>query len=39
MANRTVIRMGHPTLKKVADQLTKDEILSQETRELIQDLY
>ena len=39
MSIRKVIRMGHPTLKKVADQLTKEEILSAETKELIQDLY
>jgi peptide deformylase len=39
MANRVVIRMGHPTLKKVADLVTPEEIKSAEFMELVQDMY
>jgi len=39
MAAQKVIRMGHPTLRQVADQLTPDEINSPDLKNLIQDLY
>jgi len=39
MAAQKVIRMGHPTLRKVADQLTPEEIKSPELKVLIQDMY
>ncbi len=39
MATQKVIRMGHPTLRKVAEQLTPDEIHSPALKVLIQDLY
>jgi peptide deformylase len=38
MAIRKVARMGHPVLRQVARQLTRQEILSRETRELVRDL-
>lgn len=38
MAVREVIRMGHPTLRLKAKALTKEEILSKETKEFVQDL-
>jgi peptide deformylase len=38
MAIRKVARMGHPVLRQLARQLTKKEIQSQETRDLIRDL-
>jgi peptide deformylase len=38
MAIRKVARMGHPVLRKVARELTKKEILSVETKLLINDL-
>ena len=38
MAIRKVARMGHPVLRQVARQLTKPEILSNETRLLVRDL-
>jgi peptide deformylase len=39
MAIRKVARMGHPVLRKVARQLSKQEILSDETKALVQDLF
>lgn len=39
MTVHTVIRMGHPTLKRVADLITQDEFNSPALRELISDLY
>ncbi|MCB0272416.1 MAG: peptide deformylase [Bdellovibrionales bacterium] len=39
MAVRKVIRMGHPTLRKVAGKLTKQEIQSEETKALLQDMF
>lgn len=39
MAIKEVIRMGHPTLKKVAELLTQDEIKSSWFADLCQDLY
>lgn len=39
MAVQEVIRMGHPTLRKVAQKLPKQEILLPGTAELIQDLF
>lgn len=38
MAIRKVARMGHPILRQVARELSKKEILSDETRLLIRDL-
>ncbi len=38
MAIRKVARMGHPVLRNVARQLTKEEILSEDTRRLVQDM-
>jgi peptide deformylase len=38
MAIRKVARMGHPVLRQVARQLSKNEILSAETQVLVQDL-
>lgn len=38
MSIQNVIRMGHPTLKQVARPLSIDEILSEETKQLIQDM-
>lgn len=38
MSIQKVIRMGHPTLKKVARPLSVQEILGPETQELIQDM-
>jgi peptide deformylase len=38
MAIRKVARMGHPVLREVARQLTKKEILSEDTRLLVRDL-
>ncbi|MCP4913477.1 MAG: peptide deformylase [Oligoflexia bacterium] len=39
MAVKKVIRMGHPTLRQVAKEFTKEEILSEETKQLIQDMH
>ena len=39
MAIRKIARMGHPVLRQVARQLTKEEILSEETRALVRDLF
>lgn len=39
MAKRDVIRMGHPTLKKEADQVSLSEINSPEFKQLLVDLY
>lgn len=39
MTIKTIIRMGHPTLKRVADLITQDEFNSQELKELLNDLY
>ncbi len=38
MAIRKVARMGHPVLRQVAKELTKDQIKSVETRLLVRDL-
>lgn len=38
MAIRKVARMGHPVLRKKARELSKTEILSDETRALVRDL-
>ncbi len=38
MAARTVLRMGHPKLREQSRTLTREEILSQETAALLQDL-
>ena len=38
MAIRKVARMGHPVLRQKARELTKEEILSEETRALVRDL-
>ena len=38
MAIRKVARMGHPGLRKKARELTKQEILSEKTRELVRDM-
>lgn len=39
MAVRKVIRMGHPTLRKTAQDVTNEELHSPEFKHLIQDLY
>ena len=39
MTSRTVIRMGHPTLKQVAEIVPISEIKSDEFKELLLDLY
>lgn len=39
MAIREVTRMGNPVLRKEAEDLTPEEILSAETKELLQDMY
>lgn len=38
MAVREIIRMGHPTLRKVARKLHKEEIIGRETRTLVDDM-
>ncbi len=38
MAVRKIIRMGHPTLRKVARPLTPDELSHPETTRLVQDM-
>lgn len=38
MSIQKVIKMGHPTLKKVARELSPEEILSDEMKSLIQDM-
>lgn len=38
MTVRTIIRMGHPHLRRLAQLMTKEEILSDETLTLIQDM-
>ncbi len=38
MAVRKIIRMGHPTLRKVARELTARELASPETGRLINDM-
>jgi len=38
MAIRKVARMGHPVLRLKARELTREEILSEETRKFVQDL-
>lgn len=38
MSIQKVIKMGHPTLKKIARELTREEILSEEVKLLIQDM-
>ena len=38
MAIRKVARLGHPVLRQTARQLTRAEILSDETKRLVQDL-
>lgn len=39
MAVKEIIKMGHPTLKKVADLITQEEFNSKELKDLINDLY
>ena len=39
MAVREVIKMGHPTLRKVAEPVSLDEIKSPEFKKLIEDMY
>ena len=39
MAVQKVIRMGHPTLRKVAKKFSKKEILAPETQALLQDMF
>lgn len=39
MTARSVIRMGHPTLRKVAEPVAHSEIGSPEFQELLQDMY
>ena len=39
MAIREVTRMGNPILRKESEDLTPKEILSAETKELLQDMY
>lgn len=38
MAIKHVIRMGHPVLRQIAKELTKEEILSEEIKSLIVDM-
>ena len=38
MAIHEIIRMGHPTLRKTAEQVTLEEIKSSEMKQLIQDM-
>ncbi|MFT6069738.1 MAG: peptide deformylase [Bacteriovoracaceae bacterium] len=38
MAVKKVVRMGHPVLRELAAPLTKEEILSPETKALVQDM-
>ena len=38
MAIKEVTRMGNPVLRKEAEDLTKEEILSEDTRDLLQDM-
>ncbi len=38
MAVREIIRMGHPTLRRAARPLTREEIGSPETRRLVEDM-
>ncbi len=39
MTERAVIRMGHPTLRKIAEPVSLSEILSPEFMDLLQDMY
>ena len=39
MTVKNIIRMGHPTLQRVADLITQDEFNSPMLHELLQDLY
>lgn len=39
MAIKKIVRMGNPVLRQVATPFTHDEILAQDTKDLIQDLY
>lgn len=39
MAIREVTRMGNPVLRKEAQELTPEEIKSEETKELLQDMF
>jgi peptide deformylase len=39
MTALTVIRMGHPTLRKVAEKVSKDEIASDEFQNFLKDMY
>ncbi len=39
MAKLEIIRIGHPTLNKVAKKMNKEEILSSETANLVADMY
>ena len=38
MAVREIIRMGHPTLRKVARELRQEEISTREIRNLVEDM-
>lgn len=39
MTAKKVVRMGHPVLRELAKPFTHEEILSEKTKELIQDMY
>jgi peptide deformylase len=39
MAIKTVIRMGHPTLRKIAAPVTKEELQTPKFKQLIEDMY
>lgn len=39
MTARKVIRMGHPTLRQIAEDVSREEILSPEFKVLLQDMY
>ena len=39
MTERAVIRMGHPTLRKIAEPVSPSEILSPDFMDLLQDMY
>jgi peptide deformylase len=39
VAVKKVVRMGHPVLRELAAPLSKDEILSEETKSLVQDMF
>ena len=39
MATKRVLRMGNPTLRKVSEPLSQDEIVSNDTKFLLKDMY